>query len=116
MTGHHNKRNDWAHSPLKTVLRKIGDRYQSYCTTYKYHVMTTCHGGAGHTGKDRDLNSYIEDTGGMDIGHDNDNESTSSSDTTIAFKGSEADGCLSDILSNSQANLDIFTTEINNLQ
>ena len=36
------------HSPLKTVLGKIGDWYQAYCTTYKTHAMATHHGGAGH--------------------------------------------------------------------
>ena len=65
-----------AHSPLKAVLRKFGDRYQSYCTTYKTRTMTTCHGRTGHTGNDRDLSSPIEDTRGMDIGPNNDNEST----------------------------------------
>ena len=30
--------------------------------------MTTCHGGAGHMGEDRDLVSHIEDTQDMDIG------------------------------------------------
>ena len=33
---------------LKTVLGKIGDQYQAYCTTYKTHAMATCHRGAGH--------------------------------------------------------------------
>ena len=62
MTGHCHKTTDWAHSPFKTVLRKIGDRYQSYCTTYKTHAMIICHGGVGHAGEDRDLNSHVEDT------------------------------------------------------
>ena len=105
MTGHHNKNNDQAHSPLKTVLRKNGDRYQSYCTTYKTHAMTTHHRGAGHTGKGRDLDSHIEDTGGMDMGPNNDNESTNSLDTMIALRGAEADGYLSDLLPNSHAHL-----------
>ena len=54
--------------------------------------MTTHHGGAGQTCKDRDLNFHIEDTRGMDIGPNNDNESTDSSDIMIAFGGSEVDG------------------------
>ena len=78
--------------------------------------MTTCHGGAGHTGKDRDLDSHIEDTRGMDIGSNNDNESTNSLDTMIDFGGSEVDGHLNDLLPNSQANLGILTREINSLQ
>ena len=101
MTGCHN---DLVHSPLQTVLRKIRDRYQSYCSTYKTHAMTTCHGGAGHTGKDRDFDSHKEDIRGMDIGPNNDNESTNSSDTTIAFEGSVEHGYLSNLLPNIQAN------------
>ena len=31
------------HSPLKTVLGKIGDQYQAYCTMYKIHTMATHH-------------------------------------------------------------------------
>ena len=114
MTGHCN--NNWACSPLKTVFRKLRDRYQSYCTTYKTHAMTTHHRGTGHTGKDGDLNSHADittegDTGGIDIGPNNNNESTNSLDTTLAFGGSEADGCLSDLLASSQANLTIITRE-----
>ena len=37
--------------------------------------MTTHHGGTGHTGKDRELDSHIEDTRGMDIGSNIDKES-----------------------------------------
>ena len=78
MTGHHNRSNDRVHSPLKTLLGKLGDKYQSYCTTFKTHVMTTYHRGAGHTGKDTDLDSHIEDTRGIDIGPNKNNESTNS--------------------------------------
>ena len=52
--------------------------YQTYCTAHKTNTMTTHHGGAEHAG--RDLNSYVEDAGNID-----DNESTNSSETTIAF-------------------------------
>ena len=115
MTGHHNRSNDGVHSPLKTVLWKLSDKYQLYCTTYKTHAMTTHHRGTGHTGKDRELNSHIEDIGGIYIGPNNDNESTNSSDTTIAFEGSEADGHLSDLLHSSHVNLTVPTREINSL-
>ena len=52
------------------MFRKLGDKYQKYCTTYKTHAMTTHHGGTGHTGKDGDLDSHIDittegDTGGI---------------------------------------------------
>ena len=45
--------------------------------------MTTCHGGIGHRGKERDLDSHIDiitkgDTGGIDVGPRHNNESTKS--------------------------------------
>ena len=66
------------------MLGKIGDKYQAYCTMYKTHAMATCHGGTGcHL--DRDINLHIEDS--ETTGLDNDNESTSGSDATIALGG-----------------------------
>ena len=96
--------------PFKTVLGKIGDGYQSYCATHKTHTMTTCHRGVGHVGEGRDLDSYIEYTRNID-----DNESTNSSETKIAFRGSEANGHLGDLPPNSQADLHILTREIHSL-
>ena len=64
----------------------------------------------GHTGKDVDLDSYVEDTRNMD-----DNESPNSSETIIVFRGSDADGHLSDLLPNSQADLNILTKGIHSL-
>ena len=98
-----------------TVLGNIGDRYPSYCTTYKSHAMTSHHGGAGHSAKDRDLDSHTEFAGNIDIGPNHDSESTNSSDTTVAFGGSEADGSLGNLLPNSQADLNILPMEINSL-
>ena len=98
------------------MLRRLRDKYQTYCATYKTHAMTMCHGGTGHTGKDGNLTSHVEDTRGIDIGPDNDNESTNSSDTILAFGGSEADGHLSDLLPRNQENLPVLTREINSLQ
>ena len=77
--------------------------------------MNTCRRGAGHTGKDRDLASHKEDTGDIDIGPNNDNESTNSLDITIAFGGPEADSNLDNLLPNSQADLSILIREINSL-
>ena len=57
---------------------------------YKMHAMATHHGGA-ECPVDRDINLHIEDTEGINRGPENDNDSTSGSDTTIAFGGSEAD-------------------------
>ena len=34
-------------SPLKKVLDKIEDSYQTYVNSYKTHAMATCHGGTG---------------------------------------------------------------------
>ena len=77
--------------------------------------MTTHHGGTGQPGKDRDLSSHVKDTGGIDIGPNNNNESTNSSYTMLAFGGSETDGCLGNLLPSSQANFTILTREINSL-
>ena len=84
MTGCHNRSNDQAGSPYKTMLRKLRYKYQSYCATYRTHAMTTCNGGMRHTGRGRDLNYHLDittegDTGGIDIGPNNDDESTNSS-------------------------------------
>ena len=68
------------------MLGKDRDRDQSYCTTYKTHTMTTHHRGVGQAGRDRDLNYHVEYARKID-----DNESTNSSETFIAFRGSEAD-------------------------
>ena len=73
------------------MLRKLGDKYQSYCATYKTHTITTHHRRTGQTCEDRDINSHIdittkEVTSGIDIGPDNNNESTNSLDTTLAFE------------------------------
>ena len=75
----------------------------------------------GNTGKDRDLNSHKdittkEDTESIDIGHNKNSESINSLDTMLAFGGSEVDGHLGDLLPNIQANLTVFTKEINSLQ
>ena len=110
MTGCHNKTTDWAPSPFKTVLEKIRDRYQLYCTTYKTQTMTTHHRGTRHVGKDRDLSSHVEDTRNID-----DNVSTNSSETMIAFRGSETDGHLGEPLPNSQVDLILLAREINSL-
>ena len=34
-------------SPLKKVLNKTEDSYQTYINAYKTHAMATCHGGTG---------------------------------------------------------------------
>ena len=47
--------------PLKTVLNKLGDSYQTYINTYKTHTMATHHGGAGEP-LDRDSNPHEHST------------------------------------------------------
>ena len=69
------------------MLRKIGDKYKAYCTMYKTHTMTTCHRGTGCP-LDRDINLNTEDPEPTDIN----NESTHSSDATVALGGPEAEG------------------------
>ena len=69
-----------SHSPLKTVLGKLGYRYQAYYTTYKMHAMATHHRGAGYP-LDRGMDILTEDPEYADI----DSESTHSSDTTVAL-------------------------------
>ena len=48
------------HSPLKTVLGRIGDTYQAYCNTYKTHAMATHHGDSGQP-LDRDTDTTREE-------------------------------------------------------
>ena len=110
MAGHH----EWMCSPLKTVLGRIRDRYQAYYTTYKTHAMTTHHGGTGHQ-VDRDTNLHIEDMEGINVGPDNDNESTSGLDTTIVFGRSEVHGHPSSLILSNQAKLTACIREIHHL-
>ena len=102
------------HSPLKTFLGKMGERYQAYCTMYKMHAMATHHGGAAYP-VDRNINLHIDDMEGINTGPDNDNESTSGSDTTVAFVGSEADGHSSKLIPSNQARLTALMRELHDL-
>ena len=49
----------WTHSPIKTILNKIGDSYQTYVYHYKTHAMTTHYGGIG---KPLENDSKLQDT------------------------------------------------------
>ena len=75
------------HSPLKTILGKIGDQYQVYCTIYKTHTMATHHRGTGHA-LDRGLDILTEDHEHTDFN----NDSTHRLDTTVALGDPEAVG------------------------
>ena len=70
MSYHQSQHNEQMCSPLKTVLGKIRNRYETYCTVYKTHPMATHHGGAGHPVARDDL--HIEDPETTGIGNDND--------------------------------------------
>ena len=61
MSGWHNKNSKQRHSPLKTVLGKIEDRYKAHCTLYKMYVMPMHHRGAGCP-VDRDMHLHIDGT------------------------------------------------------
>ena len=100
------------HSSFKTVLGKIGDKYQAYCTMYKTHAMATYYGGAGHP-LGRDIDLHIEDS--ESTGLDNDNESTSGSDTTVALEGPVAEGHPNDLLHSNQTKLMALMREIYDL-
>ena len=76
------------------------------------HAMAIHHRGIGHP-IDRHINLHIEDPEATGI--DNDNESISGLDTTVALGGQEADGNPSELLSSSQAKLIALTMEINKL-
>ena len=92
------------------MLRKIGDKYQAYCATYKTHAMATHHGDTGCP-LDRDINLNIEET----TGTDNDKESTHGLDATIALEGPEAEGHPDDPIYSHQDKLTALTREINDL-
>ena len=69
------------------MLRKIRDKYQAYCTTYKTHAMATHHRNTGQP-FDRGMDLSAEDPEPTDI----DNESTHGLDATVALGGPEAEG------------------------
>ena len=107
MSAHCNTR---SHLPLKTVLGKIGDWYQAYCTTYKTHAMATCHKGAGCT-LDRGLDILSEGSEHADIN----NDSTHSLDATVASGHPEAVGHPEDPVYNDQDRLTALIRGINDL-
>ena len=92
------------------VLGKIGDQYQTYCTTYKMHAMATHHRGAGCL-LDKGLDILTEDPEHADI----DNDSTNSLDVTVALGVPEAVGHLEDPVYNNQDRLTTLMREINDL-
>ena len=98
------------HSPFKTMLRKIGDKYQAYCTTYKAHTMATCHRGTGCP-LDRGIDLNAEDPESTGI----DNESTYSLDTTVALGKLEAEGHPIDPVYHNHDKLMALTRKINDL-
>ena len=107
MSAHHSTR---MYSPFITMLGKIRDKYQAYCTTYKTHAMATHHGGIGCP-LDRGINLNTEDPEPADI----DNESTHCMDATVALGGPEVEGHTKDPVYNNHNRLMALMREINNL-
>ena len=64
---------------------------------------------------ERYINLHIEGMDGINMGPDNDNESASGLDTTIALVGSEADSHTNELTSSNQAKLIALLREINYL-
>ena len=76
------------------------------------HVMASCHGCAGdHI--DRDINLHIEDVETTDL--DNDNESISGFDTTIALERPETEGHPDELISAIKPSWQQSWGEINDL-
>ena len=99
------------HSPLKTMLGKIGNRYHTYCIVYKMHAMATNYGDVGHSVARYDL--HVEDPEATCM--DNDIESISGSDATVALGGLEVEGNPDELLPSSQTKLTTLTQGINEL-
>ena len=97
-------------SPLKTVLGKVGDWCQAYCTTHKTHAMAMHHRDVGHS-LDRGLDILAEYTEHTDIK----NNSIHSSDATVAVGDTEAVGHPEDPKYHNQDRLPALTREINDL-
>ena len=76
------------------------------------HTMATYHGSAGCP-VDRDIDLHIEDT--EITGIENDNESISGSDTTMALIGPEAEGHPDESIPRNHAMLTALTRETNEL-
>ena len=74
------------------------------------HAMATCHRGAGCP-LDRGMDILAEDPEHADV----DNESSHSSDATVALGGSEAKGHPRDPAYDNQDKLTALTREINDL-
>ena len=67
---------------------------------YKTHAMATCHRGIGCL-LDRDINLHADDS--ETTGLDNDNESISGSNATVALGGPEAEGHPYNLIHSNQA-------------
>ena len=83
--------------PLKTVLGKIRERYQDYCTTYKTHATATHHGGAGCPHNIQILTMKAH----------------TAPDATVALGGPEAVGHPEDQVHSKQDKLTALTRKIN---
>ena len=97
---------------IQNCAQEDWNKYQAYCPIYKTHAIATHHRGAGcHL--DRDIDLHIEDS--ETTGLDNDNETTSGSDATVALGRPETEGHPNDPIYNNQTKLMALTREINDL-
>ena len=94
----------------RPCLERKGDRYQIYCTVYKTHTIATHHRSEGCC-IDRDINLHVDNAETTSI--DNDNESISGSNTTIALGGSEAEGNPIELIPSNQTKMTAHTRKIN---
>ena len=98
------------HPPFKTMLGNIGVKYLAYYTTYKAHAIATYHRGTGCP-LDRGINLNTEDPEFTDI----DNESTFSSDATVALGGPAAEGHPEEPVYTNHNKLMVLMRKINDL-
>ena len=75
------------------------------------HIMATHHRGAGHPIARDNLHAEDPEATGMD----NDNDSISGSDATVALGGLVVEGNPDELLPSNQAKLTALTQEINEL-
>ena len=73
--------------------------------------MATCHGGTGHPITRGNLNVEHPEVTGMD----NDNDSISGLDATVALGGLEAEANTNELLASNQAKLTALMRKINDL-
>ena len=61
----------WTHSPIKKLLNKLRNSYQTYINFHKTYTMATCYGGIGDTlvnnPESREMDSDSQDNYQKDV-------------------------------------------------